>query len=85
MNDVQTGDGHDHQPSLDPLAGDVDEKEVLRHSIEQHEAELREAVEELATVVKSEVTLGAYITERPWTWLLGGLTVGFLLGCRRSD
>ena len=83
MNDVQTGDSHD-QPSLEPLVGDVDEKEVLRQSIEHHEAELREAVEELATVVKSEVTLGAYITERPWVWLLGGFTVGFMLGFRRS-
>ena len=84
MNDVQTGDGHD-QPSLEPLVGDVDEKEALRQSIEHPEADLREAVGELATVVKSEVTLGAYITERPWTWLLGGFAVGFVLAWRRAN
>lgn len=82
MNDLHTEDS-DAQPSLEPLVADLDEKEALRHSIEQHEAELRDAVEELTAVVKSEVTLGAYIVERPWTWLLGGFAVGLLLS-RRS-
>jgi ElaB/YqjD/DUF883 family membrane-anchored ribosome-binding protein len=80
-------DGHTEespvQPSLEPLVADLDEKEALRHSIEQHEAELREAVEELTAVVKNDMTLGSYIVERPWTWLLGGFAVGLLLG-RRS-
>jgi hypothetical protein len=84
VNDLQTGDG-DAQAALEPLIGDVDEKEALRQSIEHHEAELREAVEELTAVVKSEVTLGAYIIERPWTWLLGGFAVGLLLSRRRSN
>ena len=81
MNELHTEESH-AQPSLEPLVADVDEKEALRHSIEQHEAELRDAVEELTAVVKSEVTLGAYIVERPWTWLLGGFAVGLLLGRR---
>jgi hypothetical protein len=82
VNDLQTEESH-AQPSLEPLVGDLDEKEALRQSIEHHEAELREAVEELTAVVKSDVTLGAYIVERPWTWLLGGFAVGLLLS-RRS-
>ncbi len=84
MNDVHTGDTRESQdePGLEPLVGEIDEKEALRQSIEHHEAELRDAVEELTAVVKSEVTLGAYITERPWTWLLGGFAVGLLLGWR---
>ena len=47
----------------------VDEKEALRQSIERNEAELREAVEELTAAVKSEVTLGGQIIERPGAWL----------------
>ena len=45
--------------------------------------ELREAVEELTAAVKSEVTLGGRITERPALWLLGGFGVGLLLALRR--
>ena len=68
---------------LEPLADAIDEKEALRLSIERNEAELREAVEELTTVVKNDITLGAYIVERPWTWLAGGFAVGMLVGLRR--
>jgi hypothetical protein len=68
---------------LEPLADDVDEKAVLRQSIERNEAEFREAVEELTAVVKSEITLAGHIVERPWTWLLGGFAVGVLFGLRR--
>jgi hypothetical protein len=84
VNELHTRDGHD-QPTLEPLIGDVDEKEALRQSIEHHEAELREAVEELTTVVKNDITLGAYIVERPWTWLFGGFAFGLLLSWRRSN
>lgn len=61
----------------------VDEKEALRQSIERSEAELREAVEELTAAVKSEVTLGGQITERPVAWIAGGFVVGLLLAWRR--
>jgi hypothetical protein len=62
---------------------DVDEKEALRQSIERSEADLREAVEELTAAVKSEVTLGGNIVERPTMWLVGGFAVGVLLAWRR--
>ena len=62
---------------------EIDEKEALRQSIGQNEAELREAVEELTAAVKSEVTLGGQIAERPAPWLLGGFVVGLLLSWRR--
>lgn len=61
----------------------VDEKEALRQSIERSEAELREAVEELTAAVKSEVTLGGHITDKPLTWIAGGFAVGLLLAWRR--
>jgi ferritin-like metal-binding protein YciE len=82
VSDVHTEESQT-QPSLEPLVADLDEKEALRHSIEQHEVELREAVDELTAVVKNDMTLGSYIVERPWTWLLGGFAVGLLLS-RRS-
>ena len=83
MNEVQVTETEIHPP-VERGNGELDEKEALRQSIGHHEAELREAVEELTAVVKSEVTLGAYIVERPWTWLLGGFAVGLLIGRRRS-
>jgi hypothetical protein len=67
----------------EPVPPVLDEKEALRQSIERNEAELREAVEELTAAVKSEVTLGGQILEHPVPWLLGGFTVGLLIGARR--
>ncbi|MEO6025984.1 MAG: hypothetical protein ABIR79_03855 [Candidatus Binatia bacterium] len=66
----------------EPIAVEEDPKEALRQSIERSEAELREAVDELTAAVKNDVTLGAYIAERPWTWLLGGFAVGLMLSRR---
>ena len=57
-------------------------EEVLRQSIERDEAELRDAVGELATAVKSEFTLGAQIAEHPVLSLLGGFALGLWLGRR---
>ena len=64
-------------------APEVDEKEALRQSIERNEADLREAVEELTAAVKSEVTLGGRIAERPIAWLAAGLAIGLVFGWRR--
>jgi len=57
-------------------------EEVLRQSIERDEAELRDAVGELATAVKSEFTLGAHIAAHPVLSLLGGFALGLWLGRR---
>lgn len=76
MNEVEV----EAVPSSPPV---LDEKEALRQSIERSEAELRDAVEELTTAVKNEVTLGAYIVERPITWLAGGFVVGLMFAWRR--
>lgn len=79
MNDVEA----EALPS-DPVSEPpLDEKEALRQSIERSEAELREAVEELTAVVKSEVSLGSQITASPSMWLAGGFVVGVLLAVRR--
>jgi hypothetical protein len=60
---------------------DVEEqRELLRQSIERNEAELREAVDELTTAVKNELTLRKQITEHPVPWLLGGFALGLWLG-----
>ena len=76
MNDIEAGVATEAAPVHD-------EKEILRQSIVRSEAELREAVEELTTAVKNEITLGAYIIERPTAWLAGGLVVGVMLALRR--
>ena len=60
----------------------LDEKEALRLSIERNEAELRDAVEELTTAVKNEVTLGSHINQHPWAWLAGGFVAGLFLARR---
>jgi len=60
-----------------------DEKKVLRESIERSEADLREAVDELTTAVKNDMTLAAQIAEHPTVWLAGGFVVGVLLAWRR--
>lgn len=76
MNDIEASIVTDEVPVHD-------EKEILRQSIERSEADLREAVEDLTTAVKNDITLGAYIVDRPTTWLAGGLAVGLLLALRR--
>ena len=63
---------------------EVDERELLRQSIERNEAELRDAVGELTTAVKQELTLRAQIAEHPWRWIIGGFVVGFWLARTRN-
>ena len=62
--------------------GDGDAKTVLQQSIERSEEELRDAVEELAAAVKSDVVLRNRIVDRPWMWLLGGFVAGVWLSRR---
>jgi hypothetical protein len=78
MSDVQIS-----SPEPPVTADHDDPKEALRASIERSEAELRDAVEELTTAVKNDITIGTYIVERPWAWLFGGFAFGLLLS-RRS-
>jgi len=69
--------------SPSPAPPVLDEKEALRQSIERSEAELREAVEELTTAVKNEVTLGVHVVQHPTLWLAGGFAVGLMVALRR--
>jgi hypothetical protein len=80
VNDGELIETEDFAESIAPA---LDEKEALRQSIERNEADLREAVEELTAVVKSEVTLGGQILERPVAWLVGGFAVGVFIAWRR--
>jgi hypothetical protein len=59
---------------------ETDERELLRQSIERNEAELRDAVGELTSAVKKELTLRTQIIEHPLPWLVGGFVLGFWLG-----
>jgi len=63
----------------------VDERAVLRQSIERDEAELRDAVEDLKVAVQSEFSLRHQISDHPVPWLVGGFLLGAWLGRRRHD
>ena len=63
----------------------VDERELLRQSIERDEAELRDAVDELKAAVQSELSLRSHIVSHPLPWLVGGFAVGLWLGRRGGD
>jgi len=62
--------------------GAVEREEALRHSIKHNEAELREAVDEITTAVKGELSLRGHIAEHPVPWLLGGIVLGLWLSRR---
>ena len=55
---------------------------ALRQSIKHNEAELRDAVDEMTTAVKSELTLRGHIAEHPVPWLLGAIVLGLWLSRR---
>ena len=61
------------------MSMDVDQREVLRQSIERDEAELRDAMDELTLAVKKELTLGTQIASHPVPWLVGGFLLGVWL------
>jgi hypothetical protein len=82
VNELNEVDEFDGRMSTDTPAA-LDEKEALRQSIERSEAELRDAVEELTAAVKQDVTLSAYVVERPVTWLAGAFVVGMMFAWRR--
>jgi hypothetical protein len=58
----------------------LDERELLKQSIERDEAELREAVDELKAAVQSEFSIRRRIVEHPTPWLAGGFLFGLWLG-----
>jgi hypothetical protein len=61
-----------------------DAREMLRQSIENDKAELRDAVDDLKAAVKTRLTLRDNIAENPALWLLGALAVGVWLSRRDS-
>jgi hypothetical protein len=63
---------------------DVDEREVLRQSIEEDKAELLDAVDELKAAVSNQFQLREGIAEHPVPWLVGGFLLGLWLSSRSS-
>jgi hypothetical protein len=70
--------------SVENEAKAVDQREVLRQSIEEDKAELLDAVGELKTAVQHQFQLRERIGEHPLPWLLGGLLLGVWFGTRRA-
>jgi len=58
--------------------------EVLRELVEEQEAELHVAVEELEVAARRSVDVRNWIRHRPFVWTAGALLLGAWLGGRRT-
>jgi hypothetical protein len=63
--------------------GELDEREALRESIEENEAELLDAVVELKAAVTRQFQLREHIAQDPIPWMAGGFLVGLWLSSWR--
>jgi hypothetical protein len=68
----------------DIISPPMDEREVLRQSIESDKAELLDAVGDLKTAVQHQVSVTEWIANRPFAWLAGAFLVGVWLSHRRA-
>ena len=57
--------------------------DALREQVEEQEAELHVAVEELEVVARRAIDVRNWIRSRPLVWLGGALLLGAWLGGRR--
>jgi hypothetical protein len=56
---------------------------ALREAISLHEAQLQSALKDLVRAAETRASLGHYVAEYPWHFILGGLLVGAWLGRQR--
>jgi type VI protein secretion system component VasF len=61
----------------------VEEREVIRQSLHEHQRELREAVHELKLAAASYASPRDPIREQPIKWMIAALALGLWLGWRR--
>ena len=57
---------------------------VLRELVEEQEAELHEAVEELEVAARRTIDARSWIRQRPFAWTAGAFLVGAWLGGRKK-
>jgi hypothetical protein len=60
----------------------AEKREQVLPAVERSEQEFREAIDELQTVVQSQLDVSKWVAERPLPWLIGGLLFGLWLGQR---
>jgi hypothetical protein len=60
-----------------------EKREKLLEDVENNEQELRQAVDELATIAQNSLGIRGFITQRPILWIGGGFLLGLWLGTRR--
>jgi hypothetical protein len=58
--------------------------EVLRELVEEQEAELHVAVEELEVAARRTIDFRNWIRHRPFVWTAGAFLIGAWLGGRHS-
>jgi hypothetical protein len=63
----------------------VDERDVLRQSIENDKAELRDAVDDLKAAVRTRLTIRDNIDNNPTMWLVGAFVLGVWLSRRNRQ
>lgn len=61
----------------------TEERDVLRHSLEEHQREFRDAFQELKLAARSAADPRDPIREHPLRWLVAGAVAGLWLGSRR--
>jgi hypothetical protein len=58
--------------------------EVLRELVEEQQAELHDAVEELEVAARRTLDARSWIRQRPFVWTAGAFAVGAWLGGRKK-
>ena len=60
--------------------GAVEERELIRHALEDHRRDFRTAVQQLKEAARSATDPREPIRERPREWMLGAVALGLWLG-----
>ena len=58
----------------------AEQRDRIIPEVERSQEELREAIEQLQTVVQRRFDFGRIVAERPLPWVIGGLAIGFWIG-----
>jgi hypothetical protein len=66
------------------MSSPIERMDVLRERVEEQEAELRFAVEDLEVAARRAIDARQWIRSRPFLWTAGAFLIGIWLGVRRT-